>query len=382
MNRKELTNLFKDSFKRWLVDNAPIRAAALTFFIILPLPSLLLIVITVLAAFSGQAHATQQLVQQISSLAGPIVAQLFKQLLASAMSPFTSVWAALTVVAFSLAGAIGAFAILRDSMNVIWEVELPKTRKIGDRIRQAIGPFFLVSSLGLIVIAGTAISTSLFSAIKLFSIDETLTLISITTVQILLSFGLSTLLFAIIYKVLPDEKIHWKDVMLPAALAGVAFTVANYVLGVYLQTFTVTTVIGAAGSLIIILMWTYILNQILLFGAELSKVYATTLGPHPEQHMNPEAGKILKPLEKAGGKIMEAVLGRLPEIPEKSDEKTEAEAAFEPQVQVQKKGEPPKIKESTADAKEKGGDPETREEGVLEINIKIKPPHKKPKDEG
>jgi hypothetical protein len=79
---------------------------------------------------------------------------------------------------------------------------------------------------------------------------------------------------------------------------------------------------------------------------------------------------------------MEAVLGRLPEIQEKSDEKTEAEAAVEPQVQVQRREEPPKIEESTAETKEKGGEPETRDEGVLEVNIKIKPPHKKTKDEG
>ena len=225
-----------------------------------------------------------------------------------------------------MAGAIGAFAILRDTMNAIWEVKLPKTLKIWDRIRQALGPFFLVSSLGLIVIAGTGISTGLFSVIKLFSINQTLTLISITFVQVLLSFGLSTLLFAIIYKVLPDKTIHWRDVILPAAMAGVAFTVANYILGVYLQTFTITTVIGAAGSLIIILIWIYILNQILLFGAELSKVYATTMGPHPNEHLAPEAEKILKSLEKAEEKITKAVLGTMPETPEKADEKTEAQA--------------------------------------------------------
>jgi len=335
MNRKDIVKLFKESFKGWLKENAPIRAAALTFFIILPLPSLLLIVIAAFAAFSSQSRATQVLVQQISALAGPVVAQLFKQLLTSATSPFTSVWAAITVVGFSLAGAIGAFAILRDTMNAIWEVKLPKTLKIWDRIRQALGPFFLVSSLGpfflvsslgLIVIAGTGISTGLFSVIKLFSINQTLTLISITFVQVLLSFGLSTLLFAIIYKVLPDKTIHWRDVILPAAMAGVAFTVANYILGVYLQTFTITTVIGAAGSLIIILIWIYILNQILLFGAELSKVYATTMGPHPNEHLAPEAEKILKSLEKAEEKITKAVLGTMPETPEKADEKTEAQA--------------------------------------------------------
>ncbi len=130
MNRNDLAKLFVASFKGWLQDNAPIRAAALTFFIILPLPSLLADCGNCSGIFYGQTQAIQQLIQQISSLAGPVVAELFKELLASAMSPFTSVWAAITLVGFSLAGAIGAFAILRDTMNVIWDVQLPKTKKL------------------------------------------------------------------------------------------------------------------------------------------------------------------------------------------------------------------------------------------------------------
>ncbi|HMK94646.1 MAG TPA: YihY/virulence factor BrkB family protein [Candidatus Limnocylindrales bacterium] len=355
MDRKDIVKLFKESFKGWLKENAPIRAAALTFFIILPLPSLLLIVISAFAAFSSQSHAKQVLIQQISSLAGPVVAQLFNQLLASATSPFTSVWAAITVVGFSLAGAIGAFAILRDTMNAIWEVKVPKTLKIGDRIRRAVGPFFLISSLGLIVIAGTVISTGLFSVIKLFSINETMLLISFTFVQVLLSFGLSTLLFAIIYKVLPDKKIHWRDVILPAAMTGVASTVTNFILGIYLQTFTVTTVIGAAGSLIIILLWIYVLNQILLFGAELSKVYATTIGPHPNEHLSPETQRILKSLGKAEEKITKIVLLPLPETPEKAGEKAKAqsEPQVKPELPVQKSSEIANAEKSAVERKEK-----------------------------
>src|SRR5208283_359113 len=216
MNRNELAKLFLGSFREWLEDNVPIRAAALTFFIILPLPSLLLVVITIFALFYGQTQATQQLFQQISSLAGPEIAGLFKQLLASAISPFNSVWAAVTIVGFSLAGAIGAFAILRDTMNVIWKVKLPKTRKLSTRVEETIGPFLVVSSLGLIVIAWTITSDALFRAIKFYSINGTLTLISLVAAQILLSFALSTLLFALIYKILPSYKVHWEDVFLPS----------------------------------------------------------------------------------------------------------------------------------------------------------------------
>ena len=369
MNRNELAKLFLGSFREWLEDNVPLRAAALTFFIILPLPSLLLVVITIFALFYGQTQATQQLFQQISSLAGPEIAGLFKQLLASAISPFNSVWAAVTIVGFSLAGAIGAFAILRDTMNVIWKVKLPKTRKLSTRVEETIGPFLVVSSLGLIVIAWTITSDALFRAIKFYSINGTLTLISLVAAQILLSFALSTLLFALIYKILPNYKVHWEDVFLPSIIGGVAFTVVNYILGFYVQTFKVTTIAGAAGSLMIILLWIYILNQIVLFGAVMSKVYATTVGPHPQYHLTGDAEKIFEPLEKVGEEIEAAARGS---IEEGVGEKTQTAIIKEP------------IKEESVTISENGEKPPGNEElegDSVEVNIVIKTGRKKRKSE-
>ena len=314
MNLRDLGRLFRVSFREWQRHSAPVRAAALTFFIILPLPSLLLLIVSFFALFVGQTHATQQLITLITAVAGPAVAGLFRQLLAGAMSPFSSAWSAGTLIGFSLAGAIGAFAILRDSMNVIWKVKLLKPKKLAVRIRQMIGPFFLVTSLGLIVIAWTTIASTLFNAIRFFSINRTLTLISLSIAQVFLSFALSTMLFAIIYKVLPDRKIHWVDVALSAVVTGVAFTITNYVIGAYVQTFTVTTFIGAAGALFVILLWIYVINLIVLFGAEVSKVYAQTYGPHPQEHIIPAAEmKFLQTLEDVGERIEEAAKGQVEE---------------------------------------------------------------------
>ena len=202
------------------------------------------------------------LISQITALAGPSVAGLFNQLLASSMSPFTSLWVAVTTIGFSLGGAIGAFAVWRDTMDAIWEVKSPKMQSFKTMIRRRIGPFIIVSILGIIVIAWTGIATFLFGAIRFFSVNGTLTLITFTITRILLLFALSTLLFAIAYKLIPDAKVHWRDSIIGAVIAGVAFTVTNYVIGTYVETFTVTTIIGAAGSLMIILLWIFILNQI------------------------------------------------------------------------------------------------------------------------
>jgi membrane protein len=297
MNRKNVVELFATSFRDWQEDSIPVRAAALTFFIILPLPSLLLIVVTIFEVFYGKTQALQFLIQLISLVTGPAVADLFRTLLSSALSPFSSVWTAFTIIVFSVGGAIGAFAVLRETMDTIWGYKALRRRKLVNRIRRWIGPFVVVSSLGLIVIASTAIATLIFDGIRALPINLVLTRISLSILEILFSFIVSTLLFAIIYKVIPEAKVHWRDVVLASSVAGLAFTVANYIIGTYIATFTVTTIVGTAGSLFIILLWIYILNQIALFGAEVSRVYATTFGSHAKEHVVMQIIPMEKPIE-------------------------------------------------------------------------------------
>lgn len=244
--------------------------------------------------------------EQISAVVGPSIADLFRQLLSEAGSPFSSFWTAIFVVGFSFGGAIGAFSVLRDTMDCIWEVRFPKGRPLWKRIRQKIGPFFLVSGLGLIVLAWTALASSLSSLIIIYSGNSTLTLIALTASQVLLSFGVVTLLLALIYKMIPSTRVHWQDVSVASLVTGTAFTVTNYIFGTYIQTFTVTTLIGTAGALVIILLWVFVLNQIILFGAELSKVYATNAGLHARQHIPTPFERLFEPLNKAGERIEQA----------------------------------------------------------------------------
>jgi membrane protein len=303
MNTRQLYMVFKTAFTKWLNDNATLRAAALTYFIILPLPTLLLIVTALFALFLGQEQAVQILVQQITAVTGPAVAQLFSQLILNTASPFTSLWTAVIVVGFSVGGAIGAFSVLRDTMDCIWEVTVPKGQPLWKKIRQRIVPFALISGLGLVVIAWTSFTRGLYNAILLFSINEILTFITLAIAQFGLSFGVVTVLLAVIYKMMPQARVHWRDVALAAVVTGLAFTVTNYAFGAYIQTFVVTTVAGTAGALLIILLWIFVLNQIVLYGAEFSKVYATTIGTHSLQHLPVPVKKIIAPLHRVGEKI-------------------------------------------------------------------------------
>ncbi len=280
LNRKEFVSIAKASFRKWLSQNSPIRAAALAFFIILPLPSLLLIIVAVFAQFFGEAQALENLLQQITALAGPAVAELVRELLESARTPFTSTLASITSVGFTLGGAVGAFAVLHDTLNSIWEVPSPQRESLKSSLAHKVFPFLVVSALGVIVVVWTGIATVLFHYVNLLlePFLGGLTPIFLAVGHIILSFSLAALLFAIAYKRLPDTRVEWGDVTLAAILTALVFTITNSVFGFYIQTFPITSVIGAAGSLMILLLWIFLINQYILFGAAFSQTYAAMKG--------------------------------------------------------------------------------------------------------
>jgi len=364
MNKRELFALFKTALKEWLEDNAVLRAGALTFFIILPLPTLLLLIIGIFAQFYGEAQAIQIIVQQIAAVAGPAVADLFRELITNTGSPFTSVFSSIVVIGFSVGGAIGAFSVLRDTMDQIWDVRAPKGLSVWTRIKQKIFPFIIVSALGLIVIVWTGIASRLFNLITLYSINDTFAMFALIVAEVLLSFGVSTLLLAIIYKMIPQATVHWHDVGLAAIVTGVAFTVVNYIFGSYIQTFPITTVAGAAGSLLIILLWIFVLNQIVLFGAEVSKTYATTSGVHAKQHLPSTVKNIIEPITRAGQAIEQATKGRVESATKSEDKKGLSEdvtvAPKTPESEATQEPQPPPEH------------PEHNQHGSIEVNIKVK----------
>jgi membrane protein len=379
MDKRQLYGVFKNAFLDWLEDNATLRAAALTFFIIIPLPTLLLIIVAIFTAFLGGDQAVQIVVQQITAIAGPSVADLFRQLLLSSASPFTSVWTALVVIGFSVGGAIGTFAVLRDTMNRIWDVTLPKGKPLWKRGREKVVPFVLLTVLGLIVIVWTGITTILFDLIREFSFNEILTLIGLEIAQILSSFAVAFLLLAIIYKIIPEATVHWRDIALAALIASIAFTIANYIFGFYVQTFVVTTVGGAAGALLIILLWIFVLNLILLYGAEVSKVYAVTVGKHSATYLPAPVQRVIEPLQKLGGRIEQA---------SKEEVVKTGEAARPEREIVAEKGHqtiPTAVEKAEEAVPQSRVEEETvvarADEGNIEFQLKIRKPKKKQPEE-
>jgi membrane protein len=279
MDRKLFIEIAKDAFHKWLSHNSSLSAAALAYFIILPLPLLLLVILGILALIYGQDAAFQALIQQITTVAGPAVADLFQQVLDVVKNPFTSVFASLIALVFTAIGAIGAFDVLQETMNGIWGVT-PKKFGFKDHIKRKIVPFLMVSGLGVAIIVWTGFSTILLGIIA-FALDpfaSGVVEIVLRVTQVVLSFVLSTILFAVIYKQIPDVTIQWGDVRLAAVISGMLFTVTNYLIGVVLEVFAIRSVTGAAGSLMILLPWLFLINQFILYGATFSRVNTEKAG--------------------------------------------------------------------------------------------------------
>jgi|WetSurMetagenome_2_1015567.scaffolds.fasta_scaffold07137_7 membrane protein len=280
MNKGQFAGLLFTTFTKWQKHDATLRAAALTFFTIMPLPSLALIAVEILSLFYGQQQALQRLISQISAVAGPAVANLISELLSNARSPLTSFFESFIAVSFAVLGAIGALSVLQKSMDIIWELKQPKERGKAGFIKEKVLPFGLIVIIGVIVVASNAVSTVFFGTI-VFMLQPVIGPFApflFKLLQIILSLSLGTILFAIIFKMLPETTVQWRDVWLASLLTAIVFTILNYFFGLYLSLVKISTLEGTAGSLIVLLLWLYLTNLFILFGAQFSKVYAQTHG--------------------------------------------------------------------------------------------------------
>ena len=223
------------------------------------------------------------LIQQVTSFGGPTVAGLFSSILNEASSPLVSIFGSLIAIAFALAGALGAFSVLQKSLNVMWEITPKRKRK------QKISPFLLILGAGILVVVWTAFYTFFFNAVDI-AVSPLLGGFApwlLRGLQVIGSLVLGTLLFAIIFKELPETDVHWGDVRWAAFITSLMFTLLNYLFGLYLS-FSNSTLAGTAGTLIFLLFWIYLVNLFVLFGGEFSKVYADTLGSQKDKPKNLE----------------------------------------------------------------------------------------------
>lgn len=283
LSAKSLFGLVKESFQEWQADGALDLGAALAYYAIFSLAPLLLIVIGVAGLVWGREAVQGQLVSQLQGLVGEQGGQAIQTMIANAGKHGSGVFATIVGVMTILFGATGVFVQLQTSLDRIWNVEPKPGGGIWGFVRTRILSFGLVLGIGFLLLISLVVSaavsavgawaTGLLPAAKVLLEGATF----------VLSFALVTLLFAMIFKVLPDVRIDWRDVWIGAAATALLFTLGKFLIGLYLAKSSVASAYGAAGSLVIVLLWIYYSSQILFLGAEFTQVYArhygTNIGP-------------------------------------------------------------------------------------------------------
>jgi membrane protein len=223
--------------------------------------------------------ARAEVVEQFSSLLGQRGGALVETILTDAASPKAGIIGTIVGFAVLLVGASGAFGELQDSLNQIWDVPVadrPWTALIKDRVLS----FAMVFVIGFLLLVSLVLSAGIAAASKfMHGYMEGMEGVW-HAVNFALSFVVITVLFALIFRILPDTRIAWRDVWIGSALTALLFTAGKFLIGLYLGQAAVTSTYGAAGSLIIVLLWTYYSAQILFFGAELTRVFAKRYGTH------------------------------------------------------------------------------------------------------
>lgn len=270
-------------------DKAPQLGAALAYYTVFSLAPLILVLLAIVGVIfrDDPAGAWERITQQMSYFLDPSAVQVVQNIAQKASQPGKSTIATIIGVALALFGASGVFGQLQDALNTIWGVKAKPGRGIWGFLRNRFLSFTMVAGVCFLLL----VSLILESLLKVFSqyIQSALPggINIAVTIYLIFDFAVVVLLFAMIFKFLPDVKIQWRDVWIGAVMTAILFGIGKWLLGFYLGSGAAGSAYGAASSLITLLLWVYYSSQILLFGAEFTQVYAA------------RAGRAFKPTEYA-----------------------------------------------------------------------------------
>jgi len=277
MNIKVVWELLRDTASEWWRHNAPRLGASLAFYTMLSAAPLLVIATYIAGMAWGKQAAEGQLAGQFRELMGPDGAQLVQTLLANAYHPTAGIWATIVGVVVLLLGATGVFAELQDALNTIWDVQPKPSAGFWASVKSRVLTFAMVLVIGFLLLVLLVVSAAL-SAVSTW-LGHAGPAALWHALDLLGSLAVITLLFAMIYKILPDIDLAWRDVWVGAALTAVLFTMGKYLIGLYLGSSGTSSTYGPAGSLAVFIIWIYYSAQIFYFGAEFTKVYARRYHP-------------------------------------------------------------------------------------------------------
>jgi membrane protein len=280
----QVLGLLKETFSEWRKDNAARLGAALAFYSVFSLAPLLIIVISISGLVFGQDAVQGRVVEQIGGLVGSDAARSIEAIIRNAREPASGIIAGTAGILTLLLGAAGVFGQLQDALNVIWNVPPSPGRTVAVLFRDRFLSFALVLGSGFLLLVSLVVSAGLAA------LNDSITRLApvsgqfLEVAHVLVSFAVITLLFAMIFKVLPDARIAWSDVWVGAAITSLLFTISKLLIGVYLGKSTIMSTYGAAASIVIMLVWVYYSAQVLFLGAEFTQVYANRFGSQATSH--------------------------------------------------------------------------------------------------
>jgi membrane protein len=276
---KEVYILVRDTFYNWSKDKASTLGAALAFYTIFSLAPILIIIVAVISFILGKVSVHSYILGELAKFLGQNNAEYVMNTIHSSYKAGSGIRATVVAVGIILVGATTVCVMLKDALNTMWNAQ-PRSSGIWhmliDRIRSLLIVVFGGAFLFLSMVIGSLISAAGLYLNKY--IDVPLYLLG--WLNYIFSLLLLVLLFALLFKVLPDVEISWRDVWIGGAITALLFTLGRFLLGLYMARSTVSSAYGAAGSLVVILLWVYYCAQIIFLGAEFTQVYSERYGSH------------------------------------------------------------------------------------------------------
>lgn len=295
---KFILRLINDTYKEWSQDRAARLSAALAYYALFSLAPLLVIMITLAGTVYGEAAAQGQVVNAISDQIGPEAATAVERLLTDLHTAGSRFFSTIITALLLIYGSTNLFSQLRDALNTMWNVRpRPRNHVLGgvvEIVRDRLLASLMVISFSIVLLATLAISTGLTVLngwLQTFLTPDTSFLLK--SGNILTGLGLITLLFALMFKLLPDAKVSWRVVWVGALVTSFLFNVGAFLIGLYLGYGSLRTILGAAGSLVVLMVWIAYSAQIIFFGAKFALVYASAIGRPIQPSSNAMSVKLL-----------------------------------------------------------------------------------------
>lgn len=276
---KRWCGILLKAVRAWLADNAFKHAGAVSFYTLFSIAPITIIAISVAGVIFGEDAARGALSTQLAGLIGEESAQVVEKLVAASRPAETGWWPTVFGAVMLLVGASTVFAQLQESLNDIWGVTARPTRNsIVVLVIRRLMSFALVLTIGFLLLVSLLLTTVVTIVISYAQAIVPLHPVVLRAMDLVLALTVVTILFAMIFKVLPDVHLHWRDVWKGAFITALLFSVGRYLISIYLGRTGVSSTYGAAGSLVVLLMWVYYSTLILFFGVEFTRAYLEDRG--------------------------------------------------------------------------------------------------------